>query len=191
MKASPGLTLLEILVAVTLFAGVAGITTAAVRTGLHVADTARARMNSLERIRTALEIINAQVESAVPATSGVAGSKKSLFRGDRSTLSFPTGVSIWDGSKGNVLVEYRIEPEAGGSWKLVACETVIGTDLRRETTLLKELNEAGFSYAAENEPLRWEQNWGHDLALPKRMRVSVKSRLHQADLVIPIRTGGT
>ncbi len=168
------------------------ITTAALRTGLHVADTARARMNSLERIRTALEIMNAQVESAVPLSSGVAGSKKSLFRGDRSTLSFPTGISIWDGSRGNVLAEYRIEPEAGGSWKLIACETVIGTDFRRETTLLKELSEAGFSYAsAENEPVRWEENWGRDLALPKKMRVTVKSRLHQADLVIPIRTGGT
>ena len=81
----------------------------AMRIGSRSIASGEKKVESLERLRTSLSIINAQIQSGLPVTFLDQGATKYYFKGDRNSLQLSTNYSIWGGQRGYVIVAYRVE----------------------------------------------------------------------------------
>ncbi len=111
----------------------------AMRIGSRSVAAAEKKMESQERFRTVLSIIDAQIQSQVPLTYEEEGNKLYYFRGEGKTLSFCTNYSIWGGQKGYVIVDYKVDRDNTGQEVLYAGERIPGLQGRRETRLMMRI----------------------------------------------------
>ena len=122
-----GFTLIEVLIAISLTALIAGVMGSAIRLGIRSLTVADKRTELFERFKNSLNMIDAQVEAEIPMLYlGDVNAKRFSFSGDRSQTSFASNYSIWRGAKGYVIVEYRIEGDSKGKQVLHALERVPG-----------------------------------------------------------------
>ena len=187
-----GFTLLELLIAITLLALIVGITMGAMRIGSRSVAAAEKKMETQERFRTVLSIIDAQIQSQAPLTYEEEGSKLYYFRGEGKALRFCTNYSIWGGQKGYVIVDYRVDRDNTGQEVLYAGERIPGIEGRRETRLL---NASRISFEYYHKDLTEEQaKWGGVLAsgtsIPEKIRIHIMQGAKKMSLVFPVRVGG-
>ena len=194
VKGDKGFTLLELVIAITLVATIILIVTGAVRLGYRSVNSGERKMENLERFRASLMIINAQVQSGVPLSYDDNGSKRLYFEGSRDYMRLATNYSIWGGRKGFVVVSYRIQFEENGTVTMYASESAVGTAAKRDTKLLKDLDQIYFEYFYRDnvdEAGEWIDQWTDDTKTPERVRVWLVSGNRQIALVIPMRAQAT
>jgi len=194
---SRGFTLLELVISISMLVIIIAIIAGAMRLASRSIASSERKVAALERIRTSLLIMNAQIQSAVPLFYADQGAKRSYFRGSRTSLQLATNYSIWSGQKGHVVVSYRVETDLSGKHSLYASEHVIGIDASRETKLLEGFDDIGFAYGDKvpgGEPVTWAQEWIGDATFPSRIRLYLLSGQAERSIIIPFRarpiTGG-
>ena len=85
-----GFTLLELLISITLLVVIVTITMGAMRMGSRSVASGERKMDTQERFRTVLSLMDAQIQSQVPLTYEEDGKKRYYFSGDGKTLRFST-----------------------------------------------------------------------------------------------------
>ena len=199
-----GFTLLELLLSILVLSLVFLVILGALRLGFRSVEAGEKKVETLERIRNAVNLIEAQIESEISLSYEENGEKKYYFRGGRTTLDFSTNYSIWGGEKGFVVAGYRAVPEANGRWSLLARENIVGQENRREVRMLENLDEVRFEYFVRDtakdprdEPGTWLEEWAEGADLPtseKLEKVRLFFRMNRKELawIIPLRgRGGT
>lgn len=191
--AKKGFTLLELMVSVALLAVIITVISGAVRLSCRSVDLGERKIESLQRQRMSLAIIDAQVQSGFPLPREDHGVKVLDFEGKRDMLRFASNYSIWDGERGFVQVTYRVVQTDKGKRVLYASENTVGVENRKETKLLEGFDEIYFAYffmdPATHEPT-WTDLWTDDRAMPQRIAVNMTRGGTKYSLIIPIRTGG-
>lgn len=189
-----GFTLLELTVSMVLLAVIITVISGAIRLGYRSLDSGEKKIESLERFRMSLSIIDSQIQSGFPLTHEDRGIKVLYFEGERGMLTFASNYSIWSGEKGFVQVTYRVVQNEKGKQVLYASENTIGIENERETKLLDGFDEIYFEYFSQGPGTReaiWTDLWADDKALPQRITVNLSRGGTRHSLIIPMRTGGS
>ncbi|OPY70888.1 MAG: general secretion pathway protein J [Syntrophorhabdaceae bacterium PtaU1.Bin034] len=186
-----GFTLLELLVSIVLFSSILLIVSGAVRLGYRSVSSGEKKINDMERLRSSLSIIEAQIQSALPLSYQQGqGVKQLYFQGTEHSLRLATSYSIRGGQKGYVIVEYRAVMDDGGTWSLYESENMVGTRNPRETILLRALTEIHFDYFFKDpteESGKWTSTWNDPVALPEKVRIRLAAGRNDVSLVVPMR----
>ena len=189
-----GFTLLELLISITLVATIIAIATGALRLGYRSISSGEKKMESLERFRSSLYIINAQILSGVPLSFDRQGVKQVYFAGSADFLRLASNYSIWGGQRGYVIVEYRVAVESNGTKSLYASENLVGTEKPRETKLLQGLDGIYFEYFLQDrtEELggRWVPQWSDTTKVPEKIRLRLVQGRKEISMIIPMRAQG-
>jgi general secretion pathway protein J len=189
-----GFTLLELIVAFAILGFIVLIIAGAMRLGIHAVDSGEKRIDSLERLRTSLDIVDSQVQSETPLTKDDNGEKKLYFRGQRDSMQFATNYSIWGGQTGYVAVSYKVEPDGEGKQALAASENVIGIDGERDTRLFTGMDSIYFEYfykGPTDENGSWVDTWTDDTTVPVKVKLHLVQGQEDFSLIIPMRTPGS
>lgn len=184
-----GFTLLELLIAMTLFLLIIVILGGALRLGFRSIDAAEKKMDVLERFRTSFGIITAQLQSSLPLTHDEEGKKKYYLKGDATNLQFATNYSIWGGDRGCVIVTYRLEAGDEGQISLYASERSVGMEETQEVRLFDDLKALSFSYfgkEATEEDGKWTEEWPDDTRYPEQLKVNLSRDRGEAKILIPL-----
>ena len=192
-KSEGGFTLLELMVSFLIIGIVILIIAGAMRLSLNIVDKGEAKIDSLERTRTSLKIINSQIQSQFPFTFEEGGEKKFYFQGEDKAMRLAANYSIWGGQRGYVLVKYKVEADESGKEMLTASENIIGMDNIKETTLFKSLDKIYFEYFFKDpteEEGAWVDKWEDSFKLPEKIRLHLEAEGKDFSMIIPVRVNG-
>ena len=183
-------TLLELLISITLITMILGILAGAMRLGYRTVQKGERRVEDIERLRATMQIIDSQLLSEIPQIADSEGTRKSYILGGKKTLQLTTNYSIWEGAKGYVLVQYRVEEDDQGKQVLYATEQYIGlSQQRRDVMLLDRCEEISFAYfdkKAEEEG-KWLDEWTDEITAPDKVRVEITKGRIKWSLSVPLR----
>ena len=188
-----GFTLLELIISITLVAIIVLIISGAANLGYRSFNSGEKKMNAVERLRSSLTIIDAQIQSGVPLTLEDGGVKQYYFTGEQDSLKFSTNYSIWGGQRGYVIVNYRVDADDRGKRTLFASEYKVGMENQKETKLLEGFDEITFDYFkqdATEEEGEWVSQWADEEMMPTRIRINLVRGSTNLSYIIPVRVGG-
>ena len=188
-----GFTLLELMIALAIIGILIFMLMAVLRLGARAVTAGEKKIETLERARTSLNIINAQVQSQNPLTREVEGQQKNYFTGNRDSLEFASNYSIWDGEGGYVIVSYQVIKDILGKQAISATESKVGLDSKRTLTLLDSYDALFFEYfykGPTDEEGRWVDQWTESSFVPERIKLHLVSGDKDLSLIIPMRAGG-
>jgi hypothetical protein len=191
MSSGSGFTLLELTVSFVVIGIIALIIAGSMRAGFNIVDKGEERIDSLERIRTSINIINSQVQSQFPLIFEEDGEERFYFLGEGGEMRFASNYSIWGGRTGYVTVTYKVEEAEAGKVILRISENTVGMDNTRETVLFTSLDAFSFEYFYK-DPLEeegaWVDIWTDGLHLPEKVRLQIMYDTKDISMVIPMRT---
>lgn len=188
-----GFTLLELIISITLVAIIVIIIAGAVNLGYRSFHSGEKKMNAVERLRSSLTIIDAQIQSGVPLTLEDGGVKQYYFMGEQDSLKFSTNYSIWGGQRGYVIVNYRVDADDRGKRTLFASEYKVGMENQKETKLLEGFDEITFDYFKQDETEEegeWVTQWADEEMMPTRIRINLVRGSTSLSYIVPVRVGG-
>lgn len=189
-----GFTLLELVVSFAILGFIVVIVAGAMRLGIHAVDSGQKKIDSIERVRTSLNIIDSQIESEAPLTFDDNGENKLYFDGQRDSMRFATNYSIWGGQSGYVVVNYKVDRDENGKQSLAVSENVIGIDEERDTTLFTGMDSIYFEYfykGPTDENGSWVDTWTDDTIVPEKVKLHLVRGQEDYSLIIPMRTPRT
>jgi general secretion pathway protein J len=195
LRGDYGFTLLELIISIGIIGIIVLITAGAMRLGARSVASGEKKIESLERIRTSLNIIDSQIQSEIPLTYyDEDGVRKYYFKGEREFMQFSTNYSIWGGEKGYVIVTYKFESGDYGKQALYASENIVGIQDERETKLLDAFDGIYFEYFYKDpteEKGEWVEQWTDDLNTPEKVRLHLVEGTIDFSMIIPFRTIGS
>ena len=189
-----GFTLLELLISIVLLLSVVLIASGAMRLGQRSIASGDRKVERLERLRTTISVLDAQIQSAVPLTYEEDGVRQYHFRGDAATLRLATNHSLWGAEKGYVVASWRVERGADSKASLFLTEQIVGTERTREARLLEGLDEMSFDFFQRGftgGTDQWVEDWRNATDLPGKVRIRMASGAWKMALVVPMRATGT
>lgn len=209
-----GITLLELLVALTIMGMILVLLTSTMHLSFRSIEKGEAAVDSLERMRASFRLISSQVQSAIKPAKRPEDNGKLLdmentdelddeenitgFNGDEEKLTFPTTISLWSRPKGIIYVSYTVMDGDNGLKELHASETnPLIDDVTKEIKLLDSFDEIRFEYlviegiAAEDKG-EWVTKWDKkDLdfedEILKRIAIHLKKGEKELTFVVPVR----
>jgi hypothetical protein len=171
----------------------------ALRLGLRSVESGEKKIESLERMRVSVSIIDSQIQSQILLKSqneeteeGIA--EEYYFTGERDSLQLSTNYSIWGGQKGYVIVAYSVSPEEKGKAVLYASEHIVGVEETKTTKLLDAFDDIYFEYFSKgptDEVGNWVEQWTDTANIPEKIKVHLMRGKKDLSLVIPVRIGRT
>lgn len=181
-----GFTLLELMISILLLAVIVSIAGLAMRLACRSVSAGETKIERLERFRSSLSIIEAQLQSRIPLVFIVDSNRQSSFSGDRATLQFATNHSIWNGRQGYVLVKYQVESDKNGKKFLRAAERIIGVEKPNETILFNNLDDISFEYFFKDVTGegKWLEGVPQELVFPEKTRVNMVYEAKKYSFVI-------
>lgn len=125
-KAERGFTLVEVLIAVTLVAGIATSMLFAMRSGLLSMSKIDGRLIANRRVMSVERILASELGGVMPVIGYCAdNSQMPVFNGNDQTLHLVTSYSLTEGARGDPrVVELQVVPSPGGGMRLIANETL-------------------------------------------------------------------
>jgi general secretion pathway protein J len=189
-----GFTLLELMISIAIIGIIILIISGAMRLGLRSIDSGEKRVESLERIRASLNIIDSQIQSEIPLTYVEDVNTKYYFKGEREFMQFSTNYSIWGGEKGYVIVTYTVEPGENGKQVLYASENLVGLETKRDTKLFDSFEKIYFEYFFKDpteEEGKWVEQWTDDANIPEKVRLHLIEGTRDLSITIPFRARGS
>jgi general secretion pathway protein J len=184
-----GFTLLELMISFMIIGLIVVIVAAAMRISIRSVKSGEIRIDALERMRTSLGVVDAQIQSLMPLTYTDNAEKKQYFGGGKDSLQFATSYSIWSGQEGYVVVRYEVQRDTSGKELLKATEKVIGMDKKRETTLFQSFDSIFFDYFskdAADSSGKWNDTWTDDTKIPEKIRLHLVTGQGEFSLIIPV-----
>lgn len=185
-----GFTLLELIITITIIGIIVSIVAGAMRLGFRTVSSGEKKMESLQRMRSSLTIIDSQIQSGIPVTYMEEGDLKYYFRGQKGLLQQSTNYSLWDRQRGYVVVTYRVASDDFGKKSLYASENVIGIKDKREVKLLDGFDEIYFEYFYKDQvegKNKWIEEWTYNLFLPEKVRLHIVDGGKRVSIIIPMR----
>jgi general secretion pathway protein J len=186
-----GFTLLELIISIAILGIIILIIAGATRLGFRSVDTGEKKIESLERLKTSLTIMESQILSEIPLTYDEDGSKKYYFKGSRDSLQFSTNSSLLSGQRGYVLASYRVVPDQNGKQVLYLSENSIGMENKTETKLLDGSDEIYFEYFYKDptaEQGTWVKEYPDAATMPEKMTIHIVQGGRDLSMIIPMRT---
>lgn len=119
-----GVTLVELLIAVSLVAAISTGLLLSMRTSLTALERTQGRLEENRRTMGVQQLILRQIGGVMPVMEDCGGpGRRAAFRGTEETLRFVSGHSLAQGSRGYPqVVEYLVAPESGGGFRLLLRE---------------------------------------------------------------------
>ena len=188
-----GFTLLELMISLVLMGVVVLITAGAMRLGTRAAESGQSKIESIERFRTSLNIIESQIQSAfmIKNSSPTVDLDFAQLKGDRKSLQFRSLYSLWGGAKGPVFAAYEVREEnRGGKTLYVAESPIIIPDAAREVRLIESANDIFFEYyhkGPTDEKGSWVDDWTDKATIPDKIRLTLKKDMKVLALIIPLK----
>lgn len=201
-KGPRGFTLLELMLSVVIISLIILIIVGALRLGFRSVEAGEKKVESLERVRNAITILESQIQSELPLSYYENAEKKYYFQGKRTSLDLATNYSVWGGEKGYVVAHYQVTQETNGRQTLWVKENIIGQDSSRETRMLEQTAEFYFEYFVrdtlkdpQDEAGRWVDEWVDDAAVPstdklEKIKFHVRWENRALDWIIPLKGRG-
>ena len=191
-RSQNGFTLLELIVSIAMISIIVLILAGALRLGYQSLDMGESKILELERYRSSLTIIDAQIQSHVPLSyeDPSRGGESFYFRGERAFMQFATNYSLWGSERGFVLASYTVRSDDEGMQFLEVSENIIGIELQQETRLFDTFDEIYFEYFYKDpfeEEGRWVEQWEEDMDIPRKIRFHFIRGEHDFNLVVPLR----
>src|SRR5271169_1620778 len=141
-----GYTLVELLISITIMGLILVIAGMAMRLGLRSVDSGERRIGSLERFRSSLNIVEAQIQSEVPIATQEEAGKSYIFKGDSESMQFPSNYSLWGGQQGYVNVSYKVVSDSRGKQDLHVEENSTGAAPMGDVRLFDFFDRIYFDY---------------------------------------------
>lgn len=192
--ASSGFTLLELLISFALLGVIVAIMASALRLGFRTVASGEGKVDAIERFRSSVGIIDAQIQSLCPLTFDDQGERKLMFSGGRASLEFPTNYSIWGGEKGYVIVRYAVEADTSGKRIITVTEHLVGTETTRTARLFNPIDDIYFEYfykGPTDEKGSWVDDWTETKTTPEKIRLHLVDGSQEITWIIPARTVGS
>jgi general secretion pathway protein J len=127
-----GVTLIELMIAITLVAAISTGMLMAMRTSLITLEKVDARLQSNRRVMGAEQILARQIGGLMPVMGDCAGSggavgRFPVFNGTAQTLHLVSSYSLSEGARGYPhVLEFQVIPADGGGWRLIVNEYLYG-----------------------------------------------------------------
>lgn len=190
-----GFTLLELMISIALIGIIVLIIAGAMRLGFRSVDSGEKKIESLERMRASLNIIDSQIQSEIPLTyDDEEGSRKYYFKGEREFMQFPTNYSIWGGEIGYVTVTYKVEYGDNGKQVLYASENIVGMEGKRDAKLFDAFEMIYFEYFFKDpteEEGKWVNQWTDDVNIPEKIKLHLVEGTRDLSIIFPFRAKGS
>lgn len=186
-----GFTLLELLISMMLLVIIVVMAAGALRLGYRSVTAGEKNLDEYERFRSVFFAMSQQIESHAPLTYDAEGKKRYYFEGNKKSIRFSTNYSIWDGRRGYVIVNYKVEEADDGQEVLSATEQIPRMTGLRKTKLLKAPLIA-FDYFLKDpaeEQGRWVEALSDGYAIPEKIRLSLTEGT-ESFLEFPVKVGG-
>jgi general secretion pathway protein J len=193
IKFKSGFTLLELMISIAIIGIMVSILVAVLRLGFRSVEAGEKKIESLERVRASVNLIEAQIQSELPLTHEENGEIKYYFKGQPTLLEFSTNHSIWGGERGYVIVSYRVVEGEQGKRTLWATENGVGQENQKEVKLLELFDEMSFEYFYQDpteEEGKWIDEWTEAAFLPTKIRLHLVKDRKDLSLILPMKTGG-
>ena len=185
-----GFTLLELMISITLIVFILLIAGTAIRLGLRSVDSGEKRIESLERFRASLNIIDAQVQSELTVPMQENAGKRIVFLGDSESMQFPSNFSLWGNQPGYVTVSYKVAQDQWGKQDLYVEETGTGVTGKGEVKLFEFFDRIYFDYFYK-EPTEakgsWVDEWTNTDAVPVNIRLHLVNGNREMSFIIPVK----
>jgi prepilin-type N-terminal cleavage/methylation domain-containing protein len=127
--AQRGVTLIELMIAITLVATLSTGMLMAIRTSLITLEKTDARLQSNRRVMSAQQILSHQISGVIPVMGNCPGSEGGaivhgpFFNGTAQTLRLVSTYSLAEGSRGDPrILEFQVIPLDGGGVRLIVNE---------------------------------------------------------------------
>jgi general secretion pathway protein J len=189
-----GFTLLELIISIALIGIIVLIIAGAMRLGFRSVDSGEKKIESLERMRASLNIIDSQIQSEIPLTYDDEGAIKYYFKGEREFMQFPTNYSIWGGENGYVIATYKVESGDNGKQVLYVSENIVGMEIKRDTKLFDAYEMIYFEYFFKDpteEEGKWVDQWTDDVNIPEKIKLHLVEGTRDLSIIIPFRARGS
>lgn len=189
-----GFTLLELMISMAMLGLIVVIVAGAMKLGIQSVERGEKRIDALERIRTSLNIVDAQIQSMTNLTYEDNGEQKRYFNAARDSLQFSTNYSIWGGQRGYTVVSYSVETNNDGKQTMKASENVVGMNNSRETPLMGSFDKIYFEYyykGPTDEKGAWTEEWTDEVNVPEKVKLHLVSSQNDFALIIPIRAAAS
>ncbi|HTZ18070.1 MAG TPA: prepilin-type N-terminal cleavage/methylation domain-containing protein [Dissulfurispiraceae bacterium] len=191
-----GFTLLELMISLVLMGLVVLITAGAMRLGFRSAESGQRKIESVERLRTSLNILESQIQSAFivkkPADADIDFAQ---LKGDRSSIEFRSLYSWLGGTKGPVFVKYEVkEGPTGGRALYVTENPIFIPEAKKEALLIENARDLFFEYFQKgptDEKGKWADDWTDKDTVPYRIRITITTDAKVLALILPLRMGIT
>jgi general secretion pathway protein J len=212
-EASAGFTLLELVISMTIIAVIAVMVQNGFRLSVGAWEKGEFAIEDQQRYRYTLDMIQRQVSSALPSSSGEkpGTDPDADFKGDEVSLEFLSRMNLIPGGpSGVVRVKYRVETQEEGK-SLWFMERGLVDRLRASSQdepaeedwhiLLSHIHDFGFQYHPSIPPedsldelSYWEPSWGEreeekGLPLALQVRFQADEESSPLYLVIPVGKG--
>jgi prepilin-type N-terminal cleavage/methylation domain-containing protein len=129
-RAQRGVTLLELMIAITLVAAISAGLLMAMHTSLLVYEKVNHRLDDNRRVLGLERTLESQVSDVMPVQGSCATTAGplmpvSVFNGDAQSLRFVSSFSMAEGARGYPrLVEYQVAPDPSGGVRLMMNERI-------------------------------------------------------------------
>ena len=190
-----GFTLLELTISITMIGFIVLIIVGALGLGFRSVESGEKKIETFERIRSSINIINSQVQSQIPLKyTNEYGVEEYYFKGETGFMQFATNYSIWGGEKGYVIVTYTVETGNNGKQILFVSENIIGMDEQRDAKLFDNFDKIYFEYFVKlmtEEKGFWTEYLSEKNIIPEKVRLHLLDGTRELSMIIPIRTSGS
>lgn len=193
-KGEAGFTLLELMISISMLVIIILIIGGAMRLGSRSVNAGEKKIETLERVRSSLSLIDSQIQSITPLTYIEDAARKFYFKGERDALQFSSNYSVWMGQRGYVIAAYRIESDNYGRQTLYVSENIVGLEAKRETKLIDASDGIYFDYFIKEpteEKGKWVEKWADDNNIPEKIRLHLINGTKELSMIIPVRTKGS
>lgn len=191
---SGGFTLLELTISITMIGFIVLIIVGALSLGFRSIESGEKKIESFERVRTSLNIINAQIQSQIPLKFiNEDGEEEYYFKGEADFMQFATNYSIWGGEKGYVIATYVVENDENGKQVLFVTENIMGMNEYRNTHLFEKFDRIYFEYFIKSdidEEGFWTEYLQEENIIPEKIRLHLINGYKDFSMIIPVMARG-
>ncbi len=203
MSAAPkGFTLVELLVAISLFSLIALLLFSGFRFADRGWEVSKSQLAEIEQVRGLHQFLQQYLQSSYPLSIQVDRQRQLVFEGDSQQLGFVANMPAHLGPPGLYRLQIEIEEEAEKKALNLTRQLMhpdyeaTGNDgLNKESTLIDNLEDIEFAYIAANsinQQQEWLSHWDNPSSVPALVRVRLSLATSKTEFFIkPLATRAT